>query len=95
MIARTDLRQPQDVNNPDYSASETSNGDKVLFDSSPSLAAGDCSRNPASPSCTWHERKRAICYPFPKNKGDHTSWYGVSASLKVVVVAKGGGSGGH
>ena len=86
MISYTSNDKPQEVNE---------GRPYALFDNSPSLAEGDCAHNPASPSCTWRECKSAICYPFPKNKGDHTSWYGVSASLKVVVVAKGGGSGGH
>ena len=37
---------------------------------------------------------RGNCYAYPMTgKGDYTSWYGGSASLKVVVTAKGGGSG--
>ena len=80
------------MNDPDISASEKHDGNYVLFDSSPSSAEGDCAHNPASPSCTWRECKDR-CYPYPKSKGDQTSWYGGGASVKVV--AKGGGGGGH
>ena len=85
--------KPQDVNDPDISASEKN--EYALFDSSPSSAEGDCARTPASPSCTWRECKYKFgwCYPYPKSKGSYASWYGDSASLKVV--AKGGGGGGH
>ena len=87
--------KPQEVNDPDHSASEKHNQFNALFDSSPSSAEGDCAHNPASPSCTWRECKDEYgdCYPYPKSKGPATFWYGGSKSLKVV--AKGGGGGGH
>ena len=94
LIGTTDHDKPQDVNDPDTSASEKNA--LALFDSSPSSAEGDCAHNPASPSCTWRECKSEDdygCYPYPKSKGVRTSWYGGSASLKVV--AMGGGGGGH
>ena len=87
LIGYTDHHKPQDVNDPDNSASEKHSF--ALFDSSPSSAEGGCAHNPASPSCTWRECKDSQCWPYPK----HNSWYGDSASLKVV--AKGGGGGGH
>ena len=95
LIGYTVYDTPQEVNDPVYSASEKHNGAKALFDSSPSSAEGGCAHNPASPSCTWRECKTEGdgCYPYPKSKGSYTSWYGDSASLKVV--AKGGGGGGH
>ena len=87
LIGFTQHDTPQEVNDPDNSASEK--WAWAFFDSSPSSAEGDCAHNPASPSCTWRECKGYYCYPYPK----HDSWYGGSASLKVV--AKGGGGGGH
>ena len=85
--------KPQEVNDPDKSASEKH--PKALFDSSPSSAEGGCAHNPASPSCTWRECKGNYgCYPYPMTGKRHgTSWYGGGAGLKVV--AKGGGGGGH
>ena len=93
LIGVTWQDKPQDVNDPDSSASEKHYG--ALFDSSPSSAEGDCAHNPASPSCTWREcNGYGNCYPYPMTGyGYDTSWYGDSASLKVV--AKGGGGGGH
>ena len=94
MIGYTKNGSPQEVNDPDNSASEKHS--RAFFDSSPSSAEGDCAHNPASPSCTWRECKSPFCYPYPKSKGSyagHTSWYGGGAGLKVV--AKGGGGGGH
>ena len=86
--------KPQYVNDPDHSASEMHA--YALFDSSPSSAEGGCAHNPASPSCTWRECKEDGygCYPYPNIHNPYPYiWYGKSASLKVVVAAKGGGSG--
>ena len=66
--------KPQEVNDPDRSASEKRY--YALFDSSPSSAEGGCARNPASSSCTWRECKDGFCYAYPK----HDIWYGDSAS---------------
>ena len=92
VIGYTIHSKPQEVNDAETSASEKHS--MALSDSSPSSAEGDCAHNPASPSCTWRECKSdGDCYPYPKSKGSHTSWYGGGASLKVVAAAKGGGSG--
>ena len=90
VIGITDYNKPQEVNDPDYSASEKQ--PDALFDSSPSSAEGGCARNPASPSCTWRECKDGRCHPYHKSKGKYTRWYGGGASLKVVAAAKSGGS---
>ena len=50
VIGATINDKPQDVNDPESSASEKRF--YALFDSSPSSAEGGCARNPASPSCT-------------------------------------------
>ena len=83
IIGRTKYGKPWEVNDPRYSASKDSND--AFFDSSPS-AKGACALNgPASPACKWREC-HGDCYVYPKG-----SWYGASASLKMVV----GGKGGH
>ena len=80
--------KPEEVNDPRYSASK--DYAYALFDSSPS-AKGACALNgPASPACKWRECNGGQCYAYPKTDNYHT-WYGASASLKVVV----GGKGGH
>ena len=86
IIGVTNHNKPEEVNDPDNSASK--DHPQALFDSSPS-AKGACALNgPASPACKWRECKTAGgCYAYPKT--DH--WYGASGSLKVVV----GGKGGH
>ena len=83
--------KPEDVNDPRYRPN-TKDHSWALFDSSPS-AKGACALNgPASPACKWRECVSAgSCYAYPKSTGDFTTWYGASASLKVVV----GGKGGH
>ena len=48
VIGPTEHNKPQEVNDPDNSASEK--GAYALFDSSPSSAEGDCAHNPASPT---------------------------------------------
>ena len=83
--------KPEEVNDPRYSASKDYNG--ALVGSSPS-AKGACALNgPASPACKWRECGGAngYCFAYPKSTGAHTTWYGASSSLKVVV----GGTGGH
>ena len=92
----TEHDKPEDVNDPRYSAS--TDHPQVLFDSSPS-AKGACALNgPASPACKWREcggyyfdEWYGNCFPYPKSTGLYTTWYGASASLKVVV----DGTGGH
>jgi hypothetical protein len=78
----------EEVNNPRYSASKDHS--YALFDSSAS-AKGACALNgPASPACKWRECEGGVCYAYPKSTGQYTTWYGASASLKVVVGDKGG-----
>ena len=63
VIGYTVHDKPQEVNDPDTSASEKTF--YALFDSSPSSAEGGCAHNPASPSCTWRECKSTFmgsCY---------------------------------
>ena len=87
----TTFNEPEDVNDPRYSASKDHS--LALLDSSPS-AKGACALNgPASPACKWREcgHKYGRCYAYPKSTGPWTTWYGASSSLKVVV----GGKGGH
>ena len=87
-------KKPEDVNDPRYRASKDHAW--AVFDSSPS-AKGACALNgPASPGCKWREcgdPKYGNCYAYPTITGDHgkRTWFGASASLKVVV----GGKGGH
>ena len=96
VIGYTDGNKPEEVNDPDNSASK--DRPYAVFDSSPS-AKGACALNgPASPACKWRECKGDYgrCFAYPKSTGDQTTgkwttWYGASASLKVVV----GGKGGH
>ena len=81
--------KPEDVNDPRSRANKKLA--YALFDSSPS-AKGACALNgPASPGCKWRECKDIGCYAYPKSTGKYSTWYGASASLKVVV----GGKGGH
>ena len=91
IIGFTQHSKPEEVNDPRYSASK--DHPYAVFDSSPS-AKGACALNgPASPACKWRECKSGVCYAYPTITGEfgkHT-WYGASASLKVVV----GGKGGH
>ena len=92
VIGGTVHDKPEDVNDPRYRAN-TKDYNAALFDSSPS-AKGACALNgPASPACKWRECKSygVGCYAYPKSTGGATTWYGASASLKVVV----GGTGGH
>ena len=91
IIGDTGHDKPEDVNDPDNSASK--DNAYAVFDSSPS-AKGACALNgPASPACKWRECKGAGCYAYPTITGKYgkRTWYGASASLKVVV----GGKGGH
>ena len=90
IIGDTKHSKPKDVNDPRYSASKDYHG--AVFDSSAS-AKGACALNgPASPACKWREcGGDGYCYAYPKSTWGHTTWYGASASLKVVV----GGTGGH
>ena len=77
--------KPEEVNDPRISASK--DAPWAYFDSSPT-AKGACALNgPASPACKWRECN-TFCYAYPSKD---SSWYGASASLKVVV----GGNGGH
>ena len=86
VFAYTNHDKPEEVNDPDNSASK--DHAYALFDSSPS-AKGACALNgPASPACKWRECGGNSCYAYPKKP---TWWYGASSSLKVVV----GGKGGH
>ena len=94
IIRGTANNKPEEVNDPRYSASK--DHPYAMFDSSPS-AKGACALNgPASPACKWREcgsEDLGSCLAYPKSgTGDYTTWYGASASLKVVVV---GGKGGH
>ena len=85
IIGLTKHDKPEDVNDPRYSASKDHN--YALFDSSPS-AKGACALNgPASPACIWRECGGSGCFAYPQT---FTTWYGASASLKVVVGVKGG-----
>ena len=90
----TDNNKPEDVNDPRYRAN-TNGNPAAFFDSSPSAKGGCALNGPAAPACKWRECKYASgassCYAYPKSTGDDTTWYGASASLKVVV----GGKGGH
>ena len=88
-IGITDHDKPEDVNDPNYRASK--DYPYALFDSSPS-AKGACALNgPASPACKWREcGGDGACFAYPKSTGPHTTWYGASDSLKVVVGDKGG-----
>ena len=84
VIGLTEHGKPEDVNDPRYSASK--DVPFAVFDSSPS-AKGACALNgPASPACKWREcgGKYGECYAYPKSTGKYTTWYGASASLKVV-----------
>mgnify|MGYP003315281102 CR=1 FL=1 len=89
VIGPTANSKPEEVNDTRYSASKDYGG--AVFDSSPS-AKGACALNgPASPACKWREcgsNPYGNCYAYPSKL---TTWYGASASLKVVV----GGKGGH
>ena len=90
VIGFTYSNKPEEVNDPRYSAN-TKDHYYAFFDSSPS-AKGACALNgPASPACKWRECDDIECYAYPKSTGKWTTWYGASASLKVVV----GGKGGH
>ena len=91
VFGRTYHDKPEDVNDPRYSAN-TKDFYGALFDSSPSAKGGCALNGPASPACKWRECGGAGCYAYPKSTGQFTTWYGASASLKVVV---GGNKGGH
>merc|ERR1711881_324028 len=87
VIGTTHNSEPEDVNDPRYSAN-TKDTIAAFFDSSPS-AKGACALNGhASPACKWRECGDRSCYAYPSKL---TTWYGASGSLKVVV----GGKGGH
>ena len=75
--------KPEDVNDPRYRASKDAG--YALFDSSPSAKGGCALNGPAAPACKWRECQSGQCYAYPKSTGDYTTWYGASASLKVVV----------
>ena len=88
IIGFTGHGKPEEVNDPDNSASK--DYASALFDSSPS-AKGACALNgPASPACKWRECNNGGygCYAYPKSTGYNTKWYGASDSLKVVVGGK-------
>ena len=88
IIGFTGHAKPEDVNDPDNSASEHVHN--AFFDSSPS-AKGACALNgPASPACKWRECAGPTCFAYPRSGGGRP-WYGASGILKVVV----GGTGGH
>ena len=89
IIGYTYHLKPEDVNNPRYRASK--DNFYALFDSSPSAKGACALSGPAAPACKWRECKDSSCYAYPKSTGGWTTWYGASASLKVVV----GGKGGH
>ena len=81
----TKFDKPEDVNDP-HSRANTKDYRGAFFDSSPS-AKGACALNgPASPACKWREcgGNHGVCYAYPKST-KYFTWYGASASLKVVV----------
>ena len=89
VIGYTQHGKLEEVNDPRYRAN-TKDHPSAVFDSSPS-AKGACALNgPASPACKWRECKSGGCHAYPKSTGKWTTWYGASASLKVVVGDKGG-----
>ena len=82
--------KPEDVNDPRYRAN-TKDHSYALFDSGPSAKGGCALNGPAAPACKWRECKGIRCYAYPRTgTGRFTTWYGASASLKVVVGSKGG-----
>ena len=92
VFGQTWHNKPEEVNDPRYSANPKGRRG-AQFDSSPS-AKGACALNgPAAPACKWREcggKYDGVCYAYPKSTGDHTTWYGASGSLQVVVGDKGG-----
>ena len=87
IIGYTKNDKPEEVNDPRSSAN-TKDRDYASFDSSPS-AKGACALNgPAAPACKWRECRgggNGYCYAYPKSTESFTTWYGASASLKVVM----------
>ena len=90
IIAITTHSKPEEVNDPRYSANPKDNA-FAYFDSSPSAKGGCALNGPAAPACKWREcgGNHGNCFAYPKSTG-YRPWYGASASLKVVVGAKGG-----
>ena len=80
--------EPEEVNDPRYRAN-TKDNYYALFDSSASAKGGCALNGPAAPACKWRECSRnggyGHCFAYPKSTGGHTTWYGASGNLKVVV----------